>query len=338
MDGMKFGVTVLLDPPHTQFLDLVGRAEAEGFQGAWTFDSHLMWYDSYPLLALAADRTSTIHLGHCVTNPRSRDPSVTASAYATLQEISLGRMVLGIGRGGVDPNARLTRALRPSTVRELENAILLMKALMSGESVEREGRVLELPWASDLPAVPIYVAAYGPKTLDLAARLADGVIIQPADPEIIEWILGLLRMSAAKVGRDFRQIKVVACAPAYVTDDWQRARDQVRWFPAMVSNHVLTLLERYSEAELPQGLHRFVRARRYYEPKEHSRVGAQHASFVDDATCDRFCLLGPVEAQIQKIEHLRSVGVTDLNIYLMTEDREHVLSAYGGAVIPTFAG
>ncbi len=108
--AISFGVTVLPDPPHTRFLELLQLAEREGFEYGWTYDSHVLWQESVPLLALAADRTSRMKLGHFVTNPGTRDPTVLASAYATLHDISGGRMVMGIGRGD---SARRVIGLQP---------------------------------------------------------------------------------------------------------------------------------------------------------------------------------------------------------------------------------
>src|SRR5258705_4579980 len=104
--GISFGVTVLPDPPYTRFLELLQLAERNGFEYGWTYDSHVLWQESIPLLALAADRTSTLKLGHFVTNPGTRDPTVLASAYATLHDVSEGRLTMGIGRRG--PARRVT--------------------------------------------------------------------------------------------------------------------------------------------------------------------------------------------------------------------------------------
>ena len=96
---LDFGATFLPDPPSQRFVELVVRAEELGFTHAWTYDSHILWEEGYIYLTLAVSATSRIHLGHCVTNPGIREPTVTASAYATLQQLSEGRMALGIGRG-----------------------------------------------------------------------------------------------------------------------------------------------------------------------------------------------------------------------------------------------
>jgi hypothetical protein len=112
------------------------------------------------------------------------------------------------------------------------------------------------------------------------------------------------------------------------------ARDQVRWFPAMVSNHVMDLLQRYPESELPPHLYEYVKRRTFYNYKEHSRVGAKHGEFVDDETCDRFCVLGTPEQHIAKLRELEGIGVKHWNIYLMTEGQELILKTYGREVMP----
>ena len=97
--SLSFGVTVLPDPPYQRLVELLVLAESHGFEYGWTYDSHVLWQESFPLLTLAAQATKTMKLGHCVTNPGTREPTVLASGYATLHDISDGRMVMGIGRG-----------------------------------------------------------------------------------------------------------------------------------------------------------------------------------------------------------------------------------------------
>jgi probable F420-dependent oxidoreductase len=275
-----------------------------------------------------------------VTNPGTREPTVTASAFATLQDISGGRMIMGIGRGD---SARRTIGLQPVKVGEFERSVTAIRALMRGEQVEWNDTEIELTWlqglTSELPPVPVYVAGYGPKVLAIAGRCADGVIIQLADPEIVEWIVGQVRRAAEEAGRDPAELKVMACAPAQVSDDLAAACDQVRWFPAMVSNHVFDLLSRYDKSQLPASLTDYVErmTRDKYDYSEHSRVGASHGEQVTDETCERFCVLGNAEQHVEKLRRLEAAGVDQWNIYLMTEGQEETLEAYGSEVIPRFA-
>ncbi len=328
---LTFGVTVLPDPPHTRFVELFQLAEEQGFDWGWTYDSHVLWQESFPLLALVAANTKTLRLGHCVTNPGTREPTVLASAYATLHDISGGRMLMGIGRGD---SARRVIGLEPVKLAEFERSLVLIRELMNGRRAEWNGKELELVWAQGRPEIPLYVAAYGPKALGVAGRVGDGVVIQLADPDIIEWIMGIARRAAEEAGRDPAALEPIVCAPAFVGDDLARARDQVRWFPAMVSNHVIDLLARYPESELPPALVDYVKRRRFYDYGEHSRIGAKHGEFVDDETCDRFCILGTPEQHVAKLKRLEELGVSHWNIYLMTDDQERVLETYGKEIMP----
>jgi probable F420-dependent oxidoreductase len=334
---LTFGVTVLPDPPYTRMIELMQFAEKQGLEYAWTYDSHILWQESYATFPLAADRTEKIKLGHFVTNPGIRDPTVVASWYATMQDISNGRMVMGIGRGD---SSRRVVGLQPVKVAEFEARCRMIKELMNGREVEWNDKKLKLEWVRpELPEIPMWIAGYGPKALAVAGRVADGVIIQLADPQIIEWIMGTARKAAEEAGRDPSELKCIVGAPSHITDDLADAREQVRWFPAMVSNHVMDLIERYGfDGEIPAALTDYVKAREFYDYKDHSRVGAKHGEFVTDEICDRFCVLGNAEQVTAKLKELEAVGVDQFNIYLMTHSQEETLEAYGKEIIPRFTG
>ena len=335
---LSFGVTVLPDPPYQRWLELIQLAEQHGFEYAWTYDSHVLWQESIPLLAVAARETSKIKLGHFVTNPATRDPTVLASAYATLHDLSDGRMAMGIGRG--DSAVRYI-GRQPMKVAEFEAACAMVKEFMNGREVNWNDKDLQLKWVRpELPEIPMWVAGYGPKALAVAGRVGDGVIIQLADPEIITWIMDTARKAAEEAGRDPSELKCIVGAPSHVTDDLADARDQVRWFPAMVSNHVMDLIERYGTdgSSVPKALTDYVQARKFYDYNDHSRVGAAHGEFVTDEICDRFCVIGNAEQIKAKLKELEGVGVDQFNVYLMTHGQEETLQAYGDEIIPQFAG
>jgi alkanesulfonate monooxygenase SsuD/methylene tetrahydromethanopterin reductase-like flavin-dependent oxidoreductase (luciferase family) len=143
------------------------------------------------------------------------------------------------------------------------------------------------------------------------------------------------RAAATEAGRDPDELECLVCAPSIVTDDLQEAREAVRWFPAMVSNHVMDLIERYGEdSEIPKDLTEYVKARKFYDYKDHSREGAAHGEFVTDEICDRFSVIGSVDAVREKLGELESVGVDHFNIYLMTHGQEEILRTYGEEIIP----
>src|SRR5579885_703845 len=335
--SLTFGVTVLPDPPYSRWLELIRLAESHGFEYAWTYDSHVLWQESIPMLAVAARETSKIKLGHFVTNPATREPTVLASAYATLHDLSDGRMVMGVGRG--DSAVRYI-GRQPMKVSEFERALRMVKDFMNGREVRWNDRDLQLKWVRpELPEIPMWVAGYSPKALGVAGRVGDGVIIQLADPEIISWIMDTARRAAEEAGRDPSQLKCIVGAPSHVTDDLADAREQVRWFPAMVSNHVQDLVDRYGTdgSVVPKALTDFIEARKFYDYNDHSRVGAAHGEFVTDEICDRFCVIGNQQQITQKLRDLEAIGVDQFNIYLMTHAQEATLAAYGDGIIPEFA-
>ncbi|HXH87768.1 MAG TPA: TIGR03842 family LLM class F420-dependent oxidoreductase [Gaiellaceae bacterium] len=334
---LSFGVTVLPDPPYQRLIELMKLAEGQGFEYGWTYDSHVLWQESMPVMALLADQTSTIKLGHMVTNPATRDPTVLASAYATLQDISNGRMIMGVGRGD---SAVRTVGRQPMKVAEFEEAVKMIKPFMNGREVTWNEKQLQLQWVKpEQPEIEMHVAGYGPKALAVAGRQGDGVIIQLADPDIIQWIMATARAAAEEAGRDPAALKCIVSAPSHISDDLADAREQVRWFPAMVSNHVQDLIDRYgTDGTIPQALTDYVAARKFYDYSEHSRVGAKHGEFVTDEICDRFCVLGTTEQATQKLRELESIGVDQFNIYLMTHGQEETLEAYGRDILPQFSG
>lgn len=333
---LSFGVTVLPDPPYQRLIELTKLAEAQGFEYGWTYDSHVLWQESMPVMALLADQTSKIKLGHMVTNPAIRDPTVLASAYATLQDISNGRMIMGVGRG--DSSVRYV-GRKPMKVADFEEALAMVKPFMNGKEVTWNDKQLQLKWVRpELPEIEMHVAGYGPKALAVAGRQGDGVIIQLADPDIIQWIMDTARKAAKEAGRDPAALKCIVSAPSHISGDLAAARDQVRWFPAMVSNHVQDLIDRYGTdgSVVPKALTDFVEARKFYDYNDHSRVGAAHGEFVTDEICDRFCVLGTVEQAVAKLQELESIGVDQFNIYLMTEGQEEILATYGRDILPRF--
>ena len=330
---MQFGFT--LKPEHSieRTIALTRRAEEAGFEYGWLFDSHVLWRDPYPLLTLMAGATERMRLGTCVTNPATREPSVTASSLAVLNELSDGRMDLGIGRGD---SARRVLGKPPTTMRTLEEAIATIKGLVEGRTVEYEGAELTLPWTGDW-TLPVWVAGYGPMALAMTGRVADGVILQLADPDLIRWFVGQVREAESAAGRSAGSVKVQSAAPAHVGDR-ELCRDRTRWFPALVSNHVVDLVNKYPREQLPETLTGYIRDRSGYDYLHHAEVGSSNAAFVEDDVTDRFCVLGPVDEHVAKLQDLADAGVDQFNIYLMNGDEEDVLEVYGRDIIPAMEG
>ncbi len=327
---MEFGITLKPDISVERVVSLSRQAEGAGFTYGWIFDSHVLWKECIPLMTLMATSTQRMRIGPCVTNPAVRDVTVAASEFATLNLISGNRMVLGIGRGD---SSRRVLGKKPTTLENLEQFVRDFSTLNAGRAIEYDGREAKFTWTSGAMP-PVWVAGYGPKALRTAGKIGDGVILQFADPDLIEWCVKFVHEGAREAGRDPNKVQVMAAAPVWVDANLEKCRAQVRWFPALVSNHVMDLIARYKPEELPPALTTYVQNRAGYDYQHHAEVGSSNAQFVSDEVTDRFCLVGPVEAHRAKLERLRSAGVTQFNIYLMCGEEENTLEIYGREILP----
>ena len=330
---MDFGITIKPDISIDRILSLTRQAESSGFSFGWIFDSHVIWKEPFPLLTLMASNTKKMRLGTCVTNPAVRDVTVSSSLFATLNLASHGRMELGIGRGD---SSRRVMGKKPTTLENLEQTVQVIRDLNSGKEITYEGHPIQMAWA-DGGIPPIWVAGYGPKALKCAGRIGDGVILQFADPHLIKWCLGFVKQGAEEAGRDFSKIRVMSATAVWISEDKKIARERVRWFPALVSNHVVDLVSRYKPEELPPELTSYISDRKGYNYLHHAEVGSSNAEFVTDEVVDRFCIVGNAAEHTRKLQELRSHGVTQFNIYLMCGEEEKTLEIYGRDIIPSFS-
>ncbi len=328
---MQLGVVLQTTPPASRVIDLAKRAETYGFSHVWTFDSHILWEEPYVIYSKILDETRNVIVGPMVTNPATRDWTVTASTYATLNEMYGNRTVCGIGRG--DSAVRVTNG-KPTTLATMRESIGVIRGLANGESVEYKGSHIRLPWAAR-SRLEVFGAGYGPKALKMIGETCDGFILQLADVSIAEWTIGSVRAAAADAGREPDDITICVAAPAYVGDDLPYMRDQCRWFGGMVGNHVADIVARYGEsAPVPAALTDYIKDRQEYDYNQHGRAGNVHTAFVPDEIVDRFCILGPVSAQVERLEELKALGVDQFAIYLQHDGKDHTLQQYGEHVVP----
>ncbi len=329
---MDIGLVLQTDPPAQTVVDLMVRAEGVGFSHGWTFDSHVLWQEPYVIHSRILERTSRMVVGPMVTNPGTRDWTVIASLHATLNDMSGNRTICGIGRGD---SAMRVQGRPPTTLARLEESMHVIRELAEGRTVDVGGVQVRIPWVPAGAALPVWMAGYGPKALDLVGRCADGFILQLADPYLVEWTVKSVRASAEAAGRDPAAITICVAAPAYVGDDLDHARDQCRWFGGMVGNHVADLVTRYGDSgAVPAELTGYIEARDGYDYSHHGRAGNTSTDFVPDEVVDRFCLLGPAPAQLDRLAQLRALGVDQFAVYAMHDAREQTIDAYGASVIP----
>jgi probable F420-dependent oxidoreductase len=332
---LDIGVVLQNDPPALEIVEWAKKAEAAGFSHFWTFDSHVLWQEPFVVYSAILAATERIIVGPMVTNPGTRDWTVTASTFATLNEMYGNRTVCGIGRGD---SALRVLGLTPQTLGQLRESVLAIKGLGNGEKVTVRGRELQLAWAAD-SRLEVWVAAYGPKALAITGEVGDGYILQLADPDIAEWMITAVRAAAVRAGRDPDAIRFCVAAPAYVGDDLAHQREQTRWFGGMVGNHIADIVARYGGdgGAVPQALTDYIKARQGYDYSKHGRAGNSHTTFVPDEIVDRFCVLGPVESHVKKLKELRELGVDQFAVYLQHDGKASTLAAYGEHIIPAFS-
>jgi probable F420-dependent oxidoreductase len=331
---MEFGISLPSDPPVGAQVDKAKLAEVCGFTNVWCWDTHILMQEYSPQMTLIAASTERVGIGACVTNPVTRHVTVVASFFATLANlIGSERVMCGIGRG--DSAVRI-RGAKPAPLAQVEEAIGIIRALSRGDEIEVEGYPVRLEWATG-GQVPVYLGAYGPRALRLAGRVADGVILQVADPFFVEWCLRHVEAGLEAEGRDPATFRVQVAAPSYPSDDRDEARAQLRWFPALVGNHIADILRHHDPEEIPDYISHYVEARTHYDYRQHTRREAEHYDYVPDEIIDRFTVLGTVADVTKKLRKLESIGVTEFNMYTTFEDPERVIETYGREVIPSMA-
>ena len=255
---MDIGIVLQTTPPALRVVELAKRAESLGFTHVWTFDSHILWEEPYVIYSQILAETRNIVVGPMVTNPATRDWTVTASTYATLNEMYGNRTICGIGRG--DSAVRVTNG-KPTTLATMAEATHVIRELANGRSVEYKGSTITLPWATK-SRLEVWGAGYGPKALKTIGETCDGFILQLADPQIVAWTVEAVRNAAAAAGRNPDDLTICVAAPAYVGDDIDphaRSVPLVRRHggqPRRRHRHALRRAERQRRARHPAGTHR----------------------------------------------------------------------------------
>ncbi|MBZ0289662.1 MAG: TIGR03842 family LLM class F420-dependent oxidoreductase [Anaerolineae bacterium] len=332
---MEFGITFKGDISPKRTVALCKQAEIAGFSYAWFYDSHILWREPYVTMAMCMEHTDTMRFGPCVTNPGVRDWSVAASLFATLALQSGGRIDIGLGRG--DSSMRVM-GKSPTTISQMTEFVHAVKGMVRGDKVKYEEAPaeVELPWAEGYE-IPFWIAAYGPKVLVAAGEVGDGLIIQLGEPMLVKWFADQAKAAGEAAGRSMANYKVMSAAPVWV-GDMAKGREQTRWFPAMVGNHVADIVEKYgtSTTQVPASFTRYIEGRKGYDYREHADKDAHHLGFITDEIIDSFGILGPAEAHVEKLKALEAAGVTQFNIYLMCGEEERMVAEYGEHVIPHF--
>lgn len=322
---MRFGVGLFPTEPLPKMIHLAKLSERLGFSHIWVGDSHLIWREAYVNMAAVALSTSKVKLGTGVTNPLTRHPSVVASAYATLEELAPGRFIVGIGLG--DSSVE-TMGLKPARLDYFEKTINQMRALLAGEEVELESGKIHLKHPCKRK-IPIYIAASGPKMLELAGRLADGVIVLVGiDPGYLRQAKERIQAGVKVSGRDLKELQLVLWVPCAVSDK-SPAREAVKAHVARVVAHPLPFALDEKEQKVLEEI------RQAYNYYQHMEQKASQAQVIPDWLVDKFAIAGTVSECRDKVREIRKSGIDQIAIIpygAKGEDREDTLRAFAKAV------
>lgn len=329
--AVEFDLGIVPREPAPQVLELCVEAERLGFGGLWVADSQSIFRDAYTLLGAAAVRTRRVLLSTGVTNPVTRHPAVLAGAFATLAELAPGRVVLTLGRG---ESAVRTVGLRPATTARLEETVHALRALLAGETTVWEGREIRIAWGG--PAVPVYLAASGPRTLRLAGRVADGVLFQVgADPRLVRWALAQVEAGAREVGRALSEIVLCARVGCSVDDDRSRAREEMKPYAAVAAK---TSFDAIPAGELPADLLDEARElRERYDYYEHAHGEARHRLLVSERVLDAVAIAGTPHDAVPRFRELAALGVDRIVAPVVVSDGMRLARTLAEHVLPALA-
>ena len=305
------------------------RAEELGYDGIFLGESHLSSIDSFQTLASCAMITRRVTLGIAVTNMVFRHPTVLAGAAASLNEISKGRAILGIGTGD---GPVYGQGLKATPLKEFEAGVQLIRQLVQGNRAAFSTGKVGIGFTINKPA-PIYVSAEGPKGLQLAGRAADGVILGTGfDLRIYDWAKQKIRAGAADAGRRESDIGVIAAGMLCVRDDGAEARRMVRNRIANRAHHNFRFTYETVPPEELAGVKKFVAGFDVMKPME-ERVDPD---LVNDYLVRRFSIAGTPNECIERIEELKAAGVDHLMLTAARKAYHESVEEFARKVMPRF--
>lgn len=328
---MKFGVELhqYLDAP--TILEESRAVERLGYDSLWLGDSQLIWRELYVLLGAAAAVTSRVNLGIGVTNPVTRHAAVTASAAMTLQELSGGRGILGIGLGHTSV---ATMGLPRATRSQLAEYVDVVRRLCRGEEVATEQGTIRLAYGGFASAPPIIIAASGPKMMRLAGQIGDGVVMagQMGHPEVRREALEQVHLGHDDRGTAPSSFMVCAGVAASVSPSRDEALNAVRSHVAQGLSSPLAKLS-------PAAQEARAKLRSSYNTYDHMHPGAAHAAVVPDEAIPEFAIAGTPDDCIASCKAMFDSGVDEITIrpYAQPEQsRLEQIEAFAREVVAHF--
>jgi len=282
----------------------MGRVSEElGYAGLWAADSHSVMRDAYSILSVLATQTSSLQLATGVTHTVTRHPAVLANSWATLQELSEGRAICGIGVG---ESAVHNLGLRPERLAAFEEKVKVMRALINGETVEYEGKEIQMPWSTQ--PVPIIMASSGPRSLQMAGRIADGVLFQVgSDPRFAQYALDNIRLGAEQAGRKLEDLKLYMRIATSVNEDREQAYREIKGYASVAAGTVFKTVPReYFDDDLYDDLSRMKEA---YDYAHHGSNASEHSDLLTERIFKAIAVACPPAEAIERFSTLAAMGI-----------------------------
>jgi 5,10-methylenetetrahydromethanopterin reductase len=342
--ALEFSVGIGRDETVEQIAEEAREAEACGFDQLTIVDQQNICRDVYLMMASALQATRTIKIGHGVTVPETRHPSVTACATCTLEEMFPGRVFLGIGAGG---NALRSMGKLARPMKEFREYTEFMRTYMTGAECEFQGAKMHNAWIKR--PVPIYMAVMGPRSCEMAGEIADGIIIHGGvHPEVVKWRLDLIRRGAEKAGRDYNNIDIWLRCMVVIADSREAARREASAYGSRVTWLTLgdtkgpdadAMRERMRQV-IPDYDGLYAEAKRGYEAYneyEHEQLDSAHSKLVTQRMIDFVHLTGTPADICERIDELQAIGVKNISTTLFTAiDRYAQMRAFSETIMPRY--
>ena len=324
----SFHIGILPNRPISDFVDWIARADAHGFSGVWVADSQSVFRDAYMALTLFAGRTKNMKLATGVTNAVTRHPAVIADSFATLDELSGGRAVLGIGVGD---SAVYTLGQKPSRLKRLEEFIGVLRTLMAGDTAHFDGQDIKVSWPPR--QVPIVIACTGPKSLQLAGRVADGVLFQVgADPALVRYARKNIEIGAKKGDRDPATIKLYQRLACGVAEDREQVRAEVRGYASVAAGTVFSAVPK---EDIPEDLWLELKhMKQQYDYHQHGNMMSRQAELVTDRILDAIAIAGTPDDVVPRFKELMALGVDNFVLPIATKEPDAIITMLAEKVIP----
>jgi 5,10-methylenetetrahydromethanopterin reductase len=325
---VSFHVGCLPNRPVEACLEMGRQAEQLGYAGIWVADSHSVMRNVNSILAALAVQTTQLQLASGVTHTVTRHPAVLANSWATLQELSAGRAICGIGVG---ESAVYNLGLKPEKLADFEHKLGVVRALIQGEKVLYEGTEIQMPWSQK--KVPMVMASSGPKSLKLAGRVADGVLFQVGtEPRLVQYALDHIQAGAESVGRKLDDLKLYMRVATSVHENRETAQQDLKGYASVAAGTVFKTVPRhYFDDDLYEDLKRFKAS---YNYAEHGSNTSEHSKLLTERIYHAIAIACPPDEAISRFRELAAMGVDGFVLPFAMPDPVPYMRKFAEEVVP----